>query len=517
MTKTPNKMRRESDGEVQALIAALRQHDGDKDYNNERKREELSRVRDRLVAAGKAAVPHLIEVMADHDTWSIYYAVEALGEIGDERAIRPLVDLLEDPGLGLDASEALVGIGQTSVPHAIEKVEYRVAHPLKERDRIRQVTNHALSTIGAIRCEKSVTFLTDLLDGYLSELPKETFNVEQHEWRYQNVDFFHLLDCMVQQQDGRAVPYIERARDAFPEEYVDHQICDLAIQRIEEGKVEGYLPLDALELTLPTEVIMEAMSEALFGEEGALDRKIGEDFWDDGDLERLEARWRMTDGVCRLCGGRYRKGGMTRHLKSCLSKETSLRSSGGRRSDKKSFFHIVVEGKYCPEYWMHLEVPVDSKLRILDNFLRRTWLECCGHMSMFWIGETFYSSHPLREYGDRGLDTRLGNVLHVGRGFRYEYDAGSTTELAVRVISEREVEAGWKGIRILARNDPPEIGCESCGKTATRVCCECVYDNEGWLCDECVPRHGCGDEMLLPVVNSPRVGTCGYVGGGADI
>jgi hypothetical protein len=39
-----------------------------------------------------------------------------------------------------------------------------------------------------------------------------------------------------------------------------------------------------------------------------------------------------------------------------------------------------------------------------------------------------------------------------------------------------------------------------------------LYPDEGWLCDECAVGHECGEEMLLPVVNSPRVGVCGYVG-----
>ena len=37
-------------------------------------------------------------------------------------------------------------------------------------------------------------------------------------------------------------------------------------------------------------------------------------------------------------------------------------------------------------------------------------------------------------------------------------------------------------------------------------------EGEGWVCDECAPKHKCGEDMLLPVVNSPRVGMCGYTG-----
>ncbi|MBV1730429.1 MAG: hypothetical protein KUA33_09465 [Methanobacterium sp.] len=75
-------------------------------------------------------------------------------------------------------------------------------------------------------------------------------------------------------------------------------------------------------------------------------------------------------------------------------------------------------------------------------------------------------------------------------------------------MSEQEGEAKGKSIQLLARNDPPLIACESCGKIGTQVCAECAT----WLCDECAHKHECGEDMLLPVVNSPRVGMCGYTG-----
>lgn len=34
----------------------------------------------------------------------------------------------------------------------------------------------------------------------------------------------------------------------------------------------------------------------------------------------------------------------------------------------------------------------------------------------------------------------------------------------------------------------------------------------GRLCDTCAESYECGEEMLLPVVNSPRVGMCAYDG-----
>ncbi len=83
---------------------------------------------------------------------------------------------------------------------------------------------------------------------------------------------------------------------------------------------------------------------------------------------------------------------------------------------------------------------------------------------------------------------------------------------SIKVISDREVEAKGKAIQVLARNTPPVILCEECGKPATNVCSQCIFDGKGWLCDDCAEEHECGEEMLLPVVNSPRVGMCAYTG-----
>jgi len=161
---------------------------------------------------------------------------------------------------------------------------------------------------------------------------------------------------------------------------------------------------------------------------------------------------------------------------------------------------------------MHLEVPAQATLEDLDRFLRRTWLECCGHMSAFEIGGQRYSVGPLEEFDEQDLLVALGNVLEPRLKFTYEYDFGTTTHLALKVVSEREGEMKPKSVRILARNDPPPIPCESCGKPATLVCSVCIYTDEAWYCDDCTEKHTCGEDYFLPVVNSPRVGMCGYTG-----
>jgi len=191
---------------------------------------------------------------------------------------------------------------------------------------------------------------------------------------------------------------------------------------------------------------------------------------------------------------------MTKHLQSCMEKSQIEEKSIGKAKTPQIFFHLLVEGHDLPEYWMHLKVLNSASFRVLDSFLRKTWLECCGHMSAFSIGRNEVS-----------MNKKLEDVLYPKMKLIHEYDFGSTTELLLTVISEFEGDMGKKKVEILARNDPPEIKCSHCDNVATHICVECDYD-ACWLCDDCAEDHECGEDMLLPVVNSPRTGVCGYVG-----
>jgi hypothetical protein len=160
-----------------------------------------------------------------------------------------------------------------------------------------------------------------------------------------------------------------------------------------------------------------------------------------------------------------------------------------------------------------------ASLNKLDHFLRHTWLECCGHLSAFEIGGKRYASNPMDEdelmEREMSMTSRLSQLLEVGMKFFYEYDYGSTTALALKVVGLREQGSAKVkgGVQLLARNEAPEVTCHRCEiKPATQVCTECAWNGEGWLCDACAVAHECGDEMCLPVVNSPRVGVCGYTG-----
>lgn len=272
------------ESKIKRLIKELKRYD-DEDNKKEVKKE-LEKIKDKIVSIGKPAVPHLIELLSNQKTWSSCFAARALGEIGDMRAIAPLVDALEEKELGEYAKEALKKFGPICIPEVIKKVKFRIAHPIKDMDEKGLTTDHALSTIGEIRCDESINFLNELLDDYMSEMPEGPFDPSKYDWKYRNIDFFHLLDCMVKQQDKRAIPHIRKARDFFPKNYTDYKICQIAIGRIKKRRPdEGYLPLEALEIAFPSGAILDALSGGKFGWKDTFDEVYGEYFEDENDDE----------------------------------------------------------------------------------------------------------------------------------------------------------------------------------------------------------------------------------------
>jgi hypothetical protein len=326
----------------------------------------------------------------------------------------------------------------------------------------------------------------------------------------------------------------------------------------------------------------------------------------------------VSSGVCRFCKGEFEKAKMTQHLKYCKQRaaEISTERESSPALKKTRLFHILVEGRYNPQYWMHLEMATSDTLADLDAFLRAMWLECCGHLSEFTIGGTSYSSEPedyfyfgddttdeeteieeveeeefdidellqtvppeylkmlpknfLSEFRrfetvddlvtylketmhsipkkgvphsreewdvyqeryfqsqvlealleiveDRSLDVPLEKLLKVGQKFFYEYDFGSSTDLSLKVLSERDgviqnQDEDEDTIEVLTRNIEPVMLCKVCGKPAKFVVGGYFDVEENAFCSKkCVKKSGEDADMLLPVVNSPRVGVCGYTG-----
>lgn len=204
---------------------------------------------------------------------------------------------------------------------------------------------------------------------------------------------------------------------------------------------------------------------------------------------------------CSLCDSEFTRQGITRHIKSCLTKHFQKTSKG----KSVPLLYLNISDAYNPDYFLHLLISESATLKDLDTFLRNIWLECCGHMSSF----------SYQRYGDEiKLSRKVKDVFTPGTTLNYQYDFGSTTELIVKAIgyyfgaTERS-----KNVQIVARNTQPLIPCDECNeKPAIHICTECQWDQNGWLCEECSENHECEYEMFLPVVNSPRTGVCGYTG-----
>ena len=163
-------------------------------------------------------------------------------------------------------------------------------------------------------------------------------------------------------------------------------------------------------------------------------------------------------------------------------------------------------------YWVFATIPIDAPLKLLDDFLRETWLECCGHLSEFVIGSRTIFSRTESGNLSQAMKSQIGKLLSPGATCKYTYDMGSSTELEIQIVEKIDA-CPQKKVTLLMRNEPPTLSCESCEKVAKTICGLCGDT----VCSRCSKRHSCvvkegNDYMLMPLVNSPRAGVCGYVG-----
>ena len=223
------------------------------------------------------------------------------------------------------------------------------------------------------------------------------------------------------------------------------------------------------------------------------------------------------NGICSYCEESFSKRGIARHLAACEQRQEAIQEPlgmGRGETRETAIYHLKAEGTYAPMYWLHIEIAGDLPLADLDQFLRGIWLECCGHLSAFDVDGIVYHSDAIsaRQFGESTMNKALKSVLTEDTHFSHEYDFGTTTDLSLQVMGIRQGKAAGKVVQVMARNEPPVWPCAVCGEPASEVCAMCFYEGEGWLCEEHASAHQCGEEMLLPVVNSPRVGECAYAG-----
>ena len=196
------------------------------------------------------------------------------------------------------------------------------------------------------------------------------------------------------------------------------------------------------------------------------------------------------EGNCYICGKTLGKTAMKNHI----LKEHA--------SGEEVCFLLKIEGAWLKEYWLYVDVPKNKTLAAVDTFLRKIWLECCGHMSVFYAGK--YNEVPKAQKLD---------LFEAGGKLTHEYDMGTTTECLITFAGETLRPKQRSAVRLLARNAAPVFECASCGKPAAYICRECMFDDSTNpnYCEACAEKHE-HSEMLLEITNSPRSGECGYTG-----
>jgi len=177
-----------------------------------------------------------------------------------------------------------------------------------------------------------------------------------------------------------------------------------------------------------------------------------------------------VQGRCYYCNKELTERTIKRHAKSCSVMKKSIEEKMNYTKVVREQFIISMKDKYNPSLYC-IYVSIDAKLQLqhLDKFIRDIWVECCGHLSAFYIDEEIYHDNSDEQYE---MNFYLKDVLNVNKKFEYEYDFGSTTYLTLEVVDIIQVPSEFSQVEVIARNNPEE------GK----------------------------------LNNSPRDGVCGYIG-----
>lgn len=221
------------------------------------------------------------------------------------------------------------------------------------------------------------------------------------------------------------------------------------------------------------------------------------------------AQEQQTRGKCTFCGREMTRGGMARHLRTCPERKAAIEEAAASSRKAEKLHMLQARDAWRGDYWLYLEMKGTATLSDLDQYLRAIWLECCGHLSQFSIGGWSGDEIPMGRIIDQVFRPDV-EITHI-------YDFGSSSHTLLQSMDTRQGKPLTRPpIYLMARNNPPKIPCIECGEPASWLCLECMYERQtsGAVCDEHVEQHQKHDNYgpTLEIVNSPRVGMCGYKG-----
>ena len=217
-------------------------------------------------------------------------------------------------------------------------------------------------------------------------------------------------------------------------------------------------------------------------------------------------RGKQSRGNCTYCGQVFTKSGMTKHLAVCAKRNDAISKAAGNKGKPVNLYHLRIQAAGLSQYWLDLEMKGTATLEALDDYLRAIWLECCGHMSQFFLGG------PYRN--EVGMSRKAVNIFAPGVQLTHIYDFGTSSETQVKVVGERAGQpVTSRAITLMARNEMPGEECVECRQPAQWLCMECLYEDGEWrtFCDEHL-KHDHDEYEPMQLVNSPRMGMCAYSG-----
>jgi hypothetical protein len=199
---------------------------------------------------------------------------------------------------------------------------------------------------------------------------------------------------------------------------------------------------------------------------------------------------------------------MAQHLAACPVRQKAMEEADPKLFKAETLYHLGVRDARRGDFWLYLEMPGSVLLVDLDHYLRQIWLECCGHLSMFSIGGWGGDEIP--------KNRRVSQVFTPGLEVTHIYDFGTDSLTLIKLVGTREGKPLTDlPVFLMARNNRPDWKCMVCDEPATWLRAGGYRDGEDdlFLCDEHVrDKEDEYEDYLYPLVNSPRVGLCGYFG-----
>jgi len=210
-----------------------------------------------------------------------------------------------------------------------------------------------------------------------------------------------------------------------------------------------------------------------------------------------------SEGKCLYCNQLFSQKEIGKHLaKHLADMEKSVKTT-----TTQTYCHIEVDAS---DYFIHLLVKGDANMKIIDSFLKDIWLDCCGHLSGFGHNNFKVS-----------MSHKVVDVFEPRIKIFHDYDFGTTTRVFLKGLKTYQLNHK-ENLILLSRNEPLKLMCATCKKKpAENVCTTCWYDDYSYFCESCSEKHekeceDFADYSSMPVVNSPRMGECGYTGGVID-